>query len=200
MGCNMATLNFNLHGYSFQQGLKIIRSSYNSAKIALYTVVENAEHKLSEYERGGEWIGELDDEGHTLWEQSDILGMNVDLAKNALMVLRKSFAISIYHHWERSALVWIAKVRLEHTKLEKEVMALGYPIDQDLRKVWLLANTLKHNSKKWGEQLYDTWEELFTFNPKECKYVDWYETIQLNDYHVLQIVGIVKSSGPHEHS
>ena len=66
-----------------------------------------AANRLDRYqqnlEQGGKWIGESDDDGLVIWDQSQILDYEIDVVTEAAQDLRKAFALALYHHWERSA-------------------------------------------------------------------------------------------------
>src|SRR3546814_7916557 len=80
---------------------------------------------------------------------SDLQG-TIFVAEEALMSLRKAYAVAIYHHWERSALQWTNRKNEKHDDLARRVLAMGYPIDPHLHVVRDLANLLKHDNDRWG--------------------------------------------------
>ena len=197
----MARLKFNAHGFVFQDGMKVLLRSYSAAQDALGEIIdcerEAAFAYQQELEMGGKWIGEHDDEGIVIWDQEQILAHRVDEAEGASAALRKAFVITFYHHWERSALKWVGKGRLDHLQLEAAVRALGYPVDPALDDVRLLVNTLKHDNSKWGLQLWARRQGTFMpgFNPN-AKIINWYESIRLKSDDVEMIWNIVACSGP----
>lgn len=197
----MALLTFNAQGFVFQDGMNILLKSYSAAQDALNEVIDRQRDDAFAYqqelEMGGEWIGERDEDGAVIWNQEQILSHRVEEAEGASAALRKAFVISFYHHWERSALKWVGKDRLDHLKLEAAVKALGYPIDPALDDVRLLVNTLKHDNSKWGLQLWERRKDAFFtgFTP-DAKNFNWYDSIRLKSDDVEMIWNIVASSGP----
>jgi hypothetical protein len=103
-------------GYYFHNGLDALEMCFGSTRNALAHDIIQAEKEVASYkhylDQGGEWIGEVDEEGGTLWDQERVLEMRTESIQDALIILRKSFAISIYHHWERSALEWQGRRKL----------------------------------------------------------------------------------------
>src|SRR3546814_10680611 len=75
---------------------------------------------------------------------SDLQG-TIFVAEEALMSLRKAYAVAIYHHWERSALQWTHRKNEKHDDLARRVLAMGYPIDPHLHFVRVLATLMKQD-------------------------------------------------------
>jgi len=73
----MGPLNFNLLGYSFETGVKILKSAHDAADRALAENVEQAAAAIGAYAEavtaGKPRIGEWDEEGVRIWEQDQIL-------------------------------------------------------------------------------------------------------------------------------
>ena len=117
----MVKLNFNLAAFSFQRGVAILAKSFASAIVALNADVQNAKDEAFGYqqalEQGGEWIGETDEDGTVIWDQSQILDYEVDVVDEAAQELRKAFALALYHHWERSARLWTQADNWSHEQL-----------------------------------------------------------------------------------
>jgi hypothetical protein len=197
----MVKLPINMSGYAFQDGVQTLQASFLSARDALAGEVARAKDEAVAYQqevdREGEWIGECDEDGRILWDQADVLNMRIDTTNEALIALRKAFAIAVYHHWERSALRWLDKKREDHDKLAIAVQALGYPIHPKLAAVRDLVNTLKHDSGRWGCALIKSWSDLFEqgYLPR-AGWNAWYEAVRLSDEHVLEAISVVSASGP----
>ncbi len=198
----MAKFDFNLLGYAFQDVLKTMRSSFDLAAGALATEIVRAQAALSAYVAAvrmdpSAWVGERE-EGMILWDQSQVLDMNIANAEEALMHLRKAFVIAAYHHWERSARRWgKAGPKARHSQLSAASLAEGYPVDPRLEAVVSLVNTLKHNSDVKGAALLAAWPEAFppNFRPRTGR-TDWYDAISLSDRQVAEICDAIGASGP----
>lgn len=195
------TLVFNMHGYVFQEGVKTLQRSFAAAIAPLTADVERRSLEATTYQKsladGGEWIGERDEDGYVLWDQETVLEMQLEGAQAAQMALRKAFAILAYHHWERSARGWSKSLHGKHLRLVELTKKQGYPIDARMGALRDLANALKHENPKWGEQLKCSWPEVFSdgFNaPSPAG--SWYEAICLSDDDIGTILDAVARSGP----
>jgi hypothetical protein len=183
----MVKLNFNLAAFSFQRGVAILAKSFASAIVALNADVQNAKDEAFGYqqalEQGGEWIGETDEDGTVIWDQSQILDYEVDVVDEAAQELRKAFALALYHHWERSARLWTQADNWSHEQLVAASLNRGYPIDPRLAAV---------------RDLLKSWPDVFPsdFVERPNRRTDWYETIQLSDTQVRDAFNIVAASGP----
>jgi hypothetical protein len=192
---------FNFQGYTFQEGVKVLQRSFESAIEALAGDVERAKEEAVAYQesvdRGGEWVGERDEDGHVIWDQADVLTFDVEAAEDAAMALRKAFVIAAYHHWERSARSWTGSAINQHDGLAALVAAKGLPIHPKLDAVRFMVNTLKHDKEYWAKKLHDVWSDVFSpdLQPHPVK-TDWYEAVRLRDKHVLEAFAVVAASGP----
>jgi hypothetical protein len=195
-------LNFDAQGYWFQEGLKVLRSSFHSAVEALEGGVKNAQSQAAQYsasvDAGGERIGERDEDGHVLWDQEDVLRMRLETCEEALMALRKAFVISVYHHWERWIRAWTGSGHsADHDKLVRRAIEKGLIVHEKLDAVRNLTNVLKHNKGTSGENLWATWSDLFSpdFRPRQ-RGSDWYSAVHLRNCHILEILDVAAQSGP----
>ena len=158
------------------------------------------------------------DAGTAAWEETDDDGYHYDYgevllerredAQNALMTLRKAFAALFYHQWERSMQRWAKPgTAPDHADLVKAGRRESIPLDEDgLELMRLLANTLKHNSAKWGKQLYDKRPDLFSagFDPaaddpvtgKLRNRIDWADWVVLTDANLREFAAVVRNSTP----
>jgi len=200
----MAALNFNMQGYVYQEGVRVLMSAYAAAADALHEewmrAQEEAQAYLEDVASGErEWIGERDEDGYVIWDQEQVHEMEIESKREAQSALRKAFILSLYHHWERSARTWTGDDRRDHNKLASSVEALGYPISPRLGAVRDLANLLKHDNDKRGAEVMVTWPAvLATGVPKLGRRTDWYEAVRLTDDHVAEAFNIVAASGPDE--
>src|SRR4051812_32173864 len=165
----MAKLHFNVHGFEFQSGIDVLRKSAQAGLSALSDEIKALEQQLEDYRRIGEFDGEHDEDGVVIWERDEFLEHAVGLAREALMELRKAFAIAALHHWERSVQRWLGQAndtapptdsdarrkRLPrgYDELSSAAKAMGYPAHGNLLRVVTLANTLKHNTEDLGRKL-----------------------------------------------
>lgn len=200
----MVALNFSPHGVFFQSGLDIIEDGYAAAVSGITQEINRKKAAFYDYKRhlenGGLRTEERDDEGNLIWSQDDELQSVIEIAEDALTALRKAYAITIYHHWERSALQWSGRENEKHDDLVCLVLKMGYPIDDRLNVVRYLANLLKHANDHWGCKLVQSWPELFPvgFTPSVdgSWSMNWYDHVSLSDANVRQIMMIVRGSGP----
>lgn len=197
----MAKLNFNMQGLVFQGGVDTLRSGFDTAVDALRSAWTRSQQDLEAYEAAvaadpSQWIGEEED-GHVLWEQSQMLEISIADAEEALLALRKAFVIAVYHHWERAARRWtLLTVRADHKALSAGTLATGYPVNPKLEAVLHLVNTLKHDSATKGERLLAAWPEVFSPGFTPTSRTHWYEAVRVTDAQVLEVCEIVASSGP----
>ncbi|APR53674.1 hypothetical protein CA223_19755 [Sphingomonas koreensis] len=198
----MAPLRFNLHGYSYQDGISVLLNSYHAAQDALDSKRERAVDEAVAYQQGleegtVEWQGERDEDGAVIWDHQSILDYNVRDAEEAGKELRKAFCIAMYHHWERSALNWVGKVQLTHAELVAKVEAIPYPVHAKLHELYLLVNTLKHNNAKWAKMLAAERQDLIGIDLQgELTKVNWYGVISVQTKHVEEFFNILAASGP----
>lgn len=198
----MAALNFNFEGYVFQEGVRVLINAYEAAAGALDQAWQQARDDRAAYvggvERGDiEWKGERDEEGYTIWDQEAVHDYEIESKVEAKIALRKAFVLSLYHHWERSARSWTNDDRRDHDKLVPLVERLGYPVSPRLAAVRDLANLLKHDNDKRGDQLLESWPEVL---PKVRRHpdrrTDWYEAVQLTEAQLTEAFNIIAASGP----
>lgn len=200
----MVDLRFNMHRIFFESGLDTIEHGYSAAVSGITQEINNKKAASYDYarhlENGGSPTEERDDEGYLIWSEDQNLESDIEIAEEALMVMRKSYAITIYHHWERSALQWTGKTKERHDNLVDLVRRIGYPIDDQLASVQFLANLLKHANGHWGRKLFQSWPELFpaSFNQSldSSSTISWYDQVSLSDTNIKQIFDAVRRSGP----
>ncbi|AEH86626.1 hypothetical protein Mesop_2148 [Mesorhizobium opportunistum WSM2075] len=200
----MVQLNFNFHGYRFQESTKILYASFRLAVQALRADVERAQNEAVAYQKyldaGGEWIGERED-GHVIWDQEQVLDMQIEASDEALMALRKAFVIALYHYWERAIRVSTGDDKAKHDVLVALASAKGITIKPGLSPVRDLVNLLKHDNARWGIALRQSWSNLFHpgFQPGAAR-VDWYNAVTLTDDDVALVFETVAGSGPNLHT
>jgi len=200
----VAAFPWNLQGYVFQEGVTVLIAAYHAASEALREEWERAKEEAQAYQDGVdrgeiEWIGERDEDGSILWDQEQVHDLEIESKVEGMAALRKAFALSIYHHWERGARKWTGNDVNDHDKLVRAVEAIGIPISPRLKAVKDLANLLKHDNDKRGDDLLESWPQVFRpgFKKGENR-TDWYGAINLTDAQLTEVFNIVAKSGPDE--
>lgn len=196
----MALFNFNMLGFAYEQGVDSLETGFTTAAAGLVARREDLHRALEAYEAnvaaGGQRVGEEED-GHWLWEQDQLLTVQIEDAAGTLQDLRKAYVLAAYHHWERTARQWTrVSGHAKHDKLVAATLSLGYPVDERLAALRDLANTLKHNSTVQAAKLALSWPELLKVDPAHRPDLDWYSFILLDDRHVCEACEIIRRSGP----
>ncbi|WP_066717360.1 MULTISPECIES: hypothetical protein [Hyphomicrobiales] len=192
----MAPLNFDLRGYVFKSGIDVLRSAYTTAALALVTNIDRIEAAKAEYLASGVWEGERDEDGYIIWDREQLFEIDLDMARQGLADLRKSFALAAYHFWERSARQWTGDDRGRHDDLVLGAKAKGIEAHPHLSAVRDLANTLKHNSPKYGPALRASWPDVVRSTNAGVSFDGWYGAVVLEEVHVDQLFAAVAASGP----
>lgn len=200
----MVALNFNAHAFTFEDGLNTIEQGFAAAVSGITQEINRKKAAFYDYARhiesGGAPTEERDEEGVLIWSQDQLLQGTIFVAEEALMSLRKAYAVGIYHHWERSALQWTNRKNGKHDDLARLVLAMGYPINPHLHVVRDLTNLLKHANDRWGLKLYGSWPDVFPvdFRPPASGgwAVNWYDRVSLSAEHIKSIIKTVRGSGP----
>lgn len=194
----MASLRFNLYGYVYQSGLDVLRRSYTVAAGAHAAEAARIRTNLDAYHRDGVWIGERDEDGTIIWDQEQILEFDIQAAEEAMLILRKTYVVAAYHHWEKCAQTWVGlKARGGHADLAKRARRANVPQSPDLERVYRLANTLKHSNDRTGLKLLEAWPEMLPerdqWTPRGAQ---WFDAVHLEDADVTTIFDVVAASGP----
>ncbi|MCY1360063.1 hypothetical protein D9M69_466710 [compost metagenome] len=196
----MVPVNFNMVGYDFSRGIRILKEGYASAILALKQKADTLGTQLLEYREhlahGGEPDEERDAEGFLLWDRERLLEMDLAVCSDGLGEVRKAFVIALYHHWERAVRKDTGYSKQKHDELLEAAAAAQIAVQPDLEKVRHLVNTLKHNNEKRGSELLKHWPEVFPSEFHHNANTDWYQSIGLTDAHVHQALNIIAGSGP----
>jgi hypothetical protein len=198
----VAQLNFNLLGYSFQQGLEVLRKSFSAAVEGLQALDDRAQATILAYDAhvaaGGARIGAWSEEGEREWEQDQILAYEAEIAQDAAQDLMNAFAIALYHHWERWARVWGKLPRKGNFEdMVAATLAQGYPIHPDLHRLKDIANVLKHHKDQAGEAVTKAWPDLAPHGFRRLgTQIDWYASIRISPTRMSTLFEIVSASGP----
>ncbi|HEY0121269.1 MAG TPA: hypothetical protein VGC14_05820, partial [Rhizobium sp.] len=177
---------------------------------ALNHEIASLVQQLAEYERAGIFEGERSEEGFIIWEQDQVLRHQILQSQEALIELRKAFAIAAFHHWERSVQRHFAhessnsapndrprRSLRSYDRIKQEAINLGYPIDDNLDRVVTLINTLKHNNDEKGTHLHKVWPDIFPYEFKEpYRFTDWASSIEMADQQLTEVFDIISRSGP----
>lgn len=96
----MAKFDLNLLGYTFQDVLKTMRSSFDFATGALAAEIVRAQAALATYTAAvkmapNAWVGEREG-GMILWDQSQVVEMNIANAEEALLPGQEDM---VGHRW-----------------------------------------------------------------------------------------------------
>jgi hypothetical protein len=202
-GFIVVILNWNAQGQRFQNGVVSLRHAYQATDEALQIEIHKAQGDLEDYQEKialdpSARIGEWADDGSVIWELSDALDFEIDDRREALTDVRKSFIVTIYHFWERSAGRWTNRAGDSHSDLIKGVQRLGVQISPKLEALKHAVNVLKHSNDARGKELLCSWPALFppSFVPSFTNTTNWYEAVQITDNHVMEAFDIVAESGP----
>lgn len=202
----MVALNFNMQGYAFQEGIRVLIAAQETTAEALHEELQRAKENALAYqedvERGEtEWIGERDEDGHVIWDQELVHDMEIESKVEGQAAVRKAFILALYHHWERSARIWTGSDKRDHDKLVAAVKAQGTPIHPRLDAVRDLANLLKHDNDKWGDAVLLSWPAVFPYGfAKAAGRTNWYDAVRLTDSHLTEAFNTVAKSGPSENT
>jgi hypothetical protein len=209
---DIAKLRKRILGHIFQRKVERVENAFASATAPFHAEIQRIEKERAHYEERGEagsaaWVQTTDDDDGS-YDYGEILAERMADELDALLTLRNAFTVLIYHQWERLAQNWAKKgTSAKHNELVSALKTAGIPVNEPgLEALRLLANTLKHNSMKWGRDLYLLRSDLFKsgFDPnsahpltgKPSTTIDWEDQIELTDENISEFVGIVRSSSP----
>lgn len=188
----MAKIGFDLRRFTFEQGMEALQRAYAVARNALLDELHRVEQLLSEYEKTGEFIGDVCDDD-VIWEQGSEYQYEIDGLNHSLSDLANNFAISYYHHWERSVIYWYGDEFLTknsklqskkygnswHKFLEGECHNINIKTDEKLSVCASIANYLKHDEHrtKWAD-------EVSKAGPPYLEKVPFFKIGSYQKYHV----------------
>lgn len=202
-----------LQGLIHRHGVDRLERAYEAAEAPFREEMARIEADHAEFQAKvdagkAEW-SVADDDGQLMYDFGEALGDRQFEAEDALLTLRKAFAILVYHHWERSAQRWFTypTKKPNHGHLVCALKGAGYSIDESgLSELNLLVNCLKHDSTSAGPVLYGERPDLFEpdFDPNQLhpvtgepfKKIDWANHIVLTDAHLMRFFEVVRSSAP----
>lgn len=202
----MVALTFNMQGYAFQEGIRVLIAAHETTADALHEELQRAKENALAYQEEvesgeREWIGERDEDGNIIWDQEQVHDMEIESKVEGQAAVRKAFILALYHHWERSARTWTGSDKRDHDKLVAAVEAEGTPTHPRLGAVRDLANLLKHDNDKWGDAVLQSWPGVFPYGfAKASGRTNWYDAVRLSDTQLVDAFNIVAGSGPSENT
>ncbi|MBX9455448.1 MAG: hypothetical protein KL863_05160 [Rhizobium sp.] len=188
--------SFNTVGYEFESAIRSFRKSFELSRSALEADVEKIRADLEAYLAGDEFVGERTDEGDIIWEQDRIYEMDIEAAEDAVLELRRTYMIAIYHAWERAIRRQTKTDVHSHALLVEAAKKDHIEPLPELEKVSQLVNLLKHNNAKWAKKLLDSWPDVVTPGILGRRDGDYYSSVILTDDHIEEILRAAAASGP----
>jgi hypothetical protein len=198
-------VGFDAYGHDFGRSLMILDDTLTAAEQGLEEKRARLVEEFANYEVSGKRIGEWDEDGRKVWEQSDIYQFDLELVDECLVNLRKSYVIAFYHTWERMVVRWAGVgQRANHNELRRGVESKGVRPHARLDAVRDLNNALKHNSRGFGANLIQSWPELLPPNFYVTKnymiddrfLIDWFSLITITKEQMREVIAALRASGP----
>ncbi len=198
----MTGLGFNLGGYVYQSGISTLRKSYDAAEMALSVQIDNAASEVAQYEAWLESEGEAtmsrDEDGFAADDNLPNLTHEHNNTIEALDLLRKAFAVTIYHYWERWSQKWFGRAGNHEALVKRMRTQATYPIHPGMDNFYCLINILKHNKEKYAPALLHERSDFFLSWFDGVDDPDWEQGIRLKSEHITEFLEIIASSGPTE--
>ncbi|TAY66481.1 hypothetical protein [Rhizobium leguminosarum] len=183
--------------YKFEHGLRMLEKGYIAARDSLNEEIERIERDSAAYDlavvNGADLIAEYDEDGHRLWEQSQVYEAQINDVHSALFEVRKAFAIALYHFWEDSVAGWMQRAgkQTDHDKLARYCASEGYGPSPDLEAVRCLANYLKHGRNSKTDWLAKLWDSNPSFLPQPKGFI-----FSLSEEALFKVAAAILASGP----
>lgn len=203
---------FSPRGYVYQSGLDCIRLAAKSGQNSLQEAISFKQEQLKQYEADSVFVGERDEDGYVLWEQNDILNLDIERLQEALLELRRAFALTAYHYWETSVYQWFHQENPEtqsinlgnYRNLAKTLKDLGNKDpslqnipDKNLCIVSHISNVIKHTSDNSKEYLSKNMPiELVGIIKNTPKIYGNRPQVYLEEHHLNWIFDVIAHSGP----
>ncbi|MGO8024846.1 hypothetical protein [Rhizobium leguminosarum] len=192
----MAKLDFSMRGFGYESGIDCLRDSFTAAAKGIQDKIrEEAEAWDSQ---SGDYEIEPDyaEDGSTLFDPADVYTYKIEVLQDAYAELRKAFAITIYHYWERKMRSYGKLQKGDHEKFAEVARSLGIEMPSEFARVHRLANALKHNSAGTLNKLHEEWREVSGVLFRAEGDRDWYSGINLTDDHIYYMLDLTKQAGP----
>jgi len=191
----MVKLGAYIRYHQFEHGLRMLEKGYAAARDYLEAEIQRTEAASQKYDEelanGGKWIGAYED-GHLLWDQSQVYQYEIDDVHRALFEVRKAFVIALYHYWEHSVAGWVGKYA-SHEKLTEYCVSKGYNPPDELNAVRYLANHLKHGPNSQKDWLSHLRKKFPTFLLQNQGLL-----FGLSEDDLYKVVAVILASGPTE--
>jgi len=186
----MAKLKFNLRGHSFQSGLKSVRLGYEAAESSLQTRIDELQKKLDDDVDGLLTVAEVDEDGEYVWCEEEGIRFEIDSLNDALNDIRRTFAVSYYHQWERYAQSVNEHHAQFHGRIVEGLNGKRIQVHDQMDKISTLVNAIKHNNPKHIEKLQNSWPEVVRAGAPSS-----FTQIFLCEGHMDHIYHVISSSG-----
>lgn len=201
----------SVHHALFKARVVRTRAAFRAACAPFFKEIAALEKEASAFQArvdaGSAQWEECDEETGASWSYGEELSERRSDAEDALLTIRKAFAIMTYHLWERGALRWApCKTKSpNHADLIAALTAATIAVDaKSLGELKKLANCLKHNSTRSGPDLYADRPDFFdgNFDPnaihpatgKPFSRIEWADNIALTDGDIEQFLTTVLNS------
>lgn len=147
-----------IHGWRFHHGLDMLAHAYAAAREQPEDNRRQAAKELRELQSVPGAKGEHPDaEGYSFH-----LSAVHDEAQEVLKLIRESFAISLFHYWEKQARGWVGEKYYNHNKMMSKLIAYGVAPESDaLETLLLVANVAKHSAGGSALTLFEKRKDLF---------------------------------------
>ncbi|MCF1464275.1 hypothetical protein FS827_23545 [Agrobacterium vitis] len=182
--------------YHFEHGLRMLEKGYTAARDSLFEEITRTKAASETYERDlakdGKWIGEHDDEGNLLWDQTQMFEVQIDDIESALFEVRKAFVIALYHFWEDSVAHWMnLKGQTTFPKMVEYCASQGYGPSPDIDAARCLTNHLKHGRNSGTDWLGQLRRDHSSFLPEPQGFIFGFSEDTL-----FKVAAAVAASGP----
>lgn len=191
-------LDFSVHGYMYESGIDCLRDSFTAAAKGIQDKLREETVAWEACLQSGEYAEQLQyaEDGSTLFDPADVYDYKMEALQEAYTELRKAFAITIYHYWERKIRIFGKLQNGNHEKLSDVAAKLGIEIPPEFARVHRLANALKHNNAGTVYKLHEEWREVSGVLFRAEGDHDWYSGIELTDDHIYHLLDLTKRAGP----
>ena len=198
----MVYLGAILRGYHFERGISALEKGYIAARDSLDNEIKRVDAEAEAYEKslseGGEWIGETDEDGRTLWDQSQVYEQEISEIYLASSEVRKAFIIALYHFWEDSVARWMKRdgKQILHSDMEKFCISEGYGPLTDLDAVRHLTNHLKHGRNSGTDWLAALNKKYPSFLPTRQSPFSGFYRDAVGEDTLYKVIAAISASGP----
>lgn len=197
----MSSLFLKVLGARYQIAIDRLERTFQQAsapfRAEILNVVSESEAFAREVSEGrASWVASYPD--GEIWSYEDEFAERREDAEDALSTLRQTFAMAVYHRWERMAKRWTPQSRPTHEQMVAAAKAQGLPLDEPgLDVLRALTNTIKHDSAVYGGRLFSQKPDCFVsgFAPGAGQGV-WVEHLAISDDHFEEFLVSARASAP----